>query len=73
MAWNDVDNAKLDLTSVAPIEKSNTASKAYTAKQLFIKDNRLCQALTAISSGATFTENTNFKYTTLANIIEPLL
>ncbi len=76
MAWDDVEraiNAKLDLSSVAPIEYTNKASQSYNQKQLFIKDNKLCQALASISSGASFTENTNFKYTTLAEIIEPLI
>lgn len=76
LAWDDVEraiNVKLDLSSVAPIEYTNNASQSYNQKQLFIKDNKLCQALASISSGASFTENTNFKYTTLAEIIEPLL
>lgn len=76
MAWDDVEravNVKLDLSSVAPIEYTDKASQSYNQKQLFIKDNKLCQALASISSGASFTENTNFKYTTLAEIIEPLL
>lgn len=76
LAWDDVEraiNVKLDLSSVAPIEYTDKASQSYNQKQLFIKDNKLCQALTSISSGASFTENTNFKYTTLAEIIEPLL
>lgn len=76
LAWDDVEraiNVKLDLSSVAPIEYTDKASQSYNQKQLFIKDNKLCQALASISSGASFTENTNFKYTTLAEIIEPLL
>lgn len=76
MAWDDVEkaiNVKLDLSSVAPIEYTDKASQPYNQKQLFIKDNKLCQALTSISSDASFTENTNFKYTTLAEIIEPLI
>lgn len=76
LAWDDVDkaiNVKLDLSSVAPIEYTDKASQSYNQKQLFIKDNKLCQALASISSGASFTENTNFEYTTLAEIIEPLI
>ena len=76
LAWDDVEraiNVKLDLSSVAPIEYTDKASQSYNQKQLFIKDNKLCQALASISSGASFTENTNFKYTTLAEIIEPLI
>ena len=76
LAWDDVERAvsvKLDLSSVAPIEYTDKASKPYNQKQLFIKDGKLCQALASISSGASFTENTNFKYTTLAEIIEPLI
>ena len=76
MAWDDVERAlavKLDLSSVAPIEYTDKASQSYNQKQLFIKDNKLCQALASISSGASFTENTNFKYTTLAEIVEPFI
>jgi hypothetical protein len=56
-----------DLSMIAPIENGTTASKAYSTGQYFLKDNKFCKALTSIASGATFTLNTNYSVTTVAD------
>lgn len=61
-----IEGLPWDLSVIAPIENGATASQAYTAGQYFLKDNKLCKALTSIASGATFTLNTNYSITTVA-------
>ena len=53
--------------TIAPIEDGATASKAYSAGKLFYHDGNLCKAKTSIASGATFTLNTNYEVTTVAD------
>ena len=53
--------------TIAPIEDGTTASKAYSAGKLFYHDGDLCKAKTSIASGATFTLNTNYEVTTVAD------
>lgn len=53
--------------TIAPIEDGTTASKAYSAGKLFYHDGSLCKAKTSIASGATFTLNTNYEITTVAD------
>lgn len=57
----------LDLSMIAPIETGTTASQAYAVGKYFLLNNKFCKAKTAIASGATFTLNTNYEVTTIAD------
>jgi len=57
----------LDLSMIAPIETGTTASQAYAVGKYFLLNNKFCKAKTAIASGATFTLNTNYTVTTIAD------
>jgi len=57
----------LDLSMIAPIETGTTASRAYAVGKYFLLNNKFCKAKTAIASGATFTLNTNYTVTTIAD------
>ena len=52
--------------NIAPIENGTTASQAYAQGAYFWHDTKFCKALTAIASGATFTNGTNYTETTVA-------
>lgn len=52
---------------IAPIETGTTASQAYAVGKYFLLNNQFCKAKTAIASGATFTLNTNYEVTTIAD------
>ena len=56
-----------DMSMIAPIETGTTASQAYAIGKYFILNDQFCKAKTAIASGATFTLNTNYEVTTVAN------
>lgn len=62
-----IEDLPWDLSMIAPIENGATASQAYAQGKYFLKDNQFCKALTSIASGATFTLNTNYAVTTVAN------
>lgn len=53
--------------TIAPIEDGATASQAYSAGKFFYHDGNFCKAKTSIASGATFTLNTNYTITTVAD------
>ena len=53
--------------TIAPIEDGTTASQAYSAGKFFYHDGNFCKAKTSIASGATFTLNTNYEITTVAD------
>lgn len=52
---------------IAPIETGTTASQAYAVGKYFLLDGKFCKAKTSIASGATFTLNTNYEVTTVAD------
>ena len=56
-----------DLSFIAPIEDGTKASQAYAIGKYFVRNRQLCKAKTAIASGATFTLNTNYVTTTIAD------
>ena len=56
-----------DMSMIAPIETGTTASRAYAVGRYFILNDQFCKAKTAIAPGATFTLNTNYEVTTVAN------
>lgn len=64
-----IDGLPWDLSMIAPVETGTTASKAYTTGQYFLLNNQFCKAKTAIASGATFTLNTNYEVTTVADML----
>ena len=53
--------------SIAPTENGDTASRAYAQGKYFFRNGDFCKALTAISAGASFTLNTNYAVTTVAD------
>ena len=56
-----------DMSMIAPVETGTTASQAYAVGKYFILNDQFCKAKTAIASGATFTLNTNYEVTTVAD------
>ena len=64
-----LDSTKTDLSAIAPIENGATASQAYKVNEYFIRGGKLCKCISAISVGSSFTLNTNYAETTIANEI----
>lgn len=62
-----LDGLPWNLDMIAPIETGTTASQAYAVGKYFLLNYQLCKAKTAIASGATFTLNTNYEVTTVAD------
>jgi hypothetical protein len=57
---------------IAPTEKTNTASRNYTAGSLLIMGNTLYKVTANIANGGTITPNTNVTATTLSEILSAL-
>ena len=51
---------KADASAIAPTEDGTTASKAYAVGEHFIRGGKYCVCIAAITSGGTFTLNTNY-------------
>lgn len=66
MTNRELTDAKIDASQIAPIENGATASTSYAQGAFFIHNGKFCKAKTSISSGATFTKDTNYEETTLA-------
>lgn len=66
------DLTDFDLSIFGTVEKGTTASKAYAQGDYFVKDKKMCKALTSIASGATFTLNTNYAAYTIAEILKAI-
>ena len=62
-----IEGLPRDFSMIAPIETGTTASREYAVGKYFMLNNQFCKAKTAIASGATFTLNTNYEVTTVAN------
>lgn len=45
---------------IGPVEDGDTASRAYTIGEHFIRDGKFCTVIQNISLGSTLTENTNY-------------
>ena len=59
--------------ALAPAENGATASQAYAAGEHFMRDGAYCTAIgSGISSGGSFTLNTNYKTGTVADDVESL-
>ena len=54
------------------VENGTTASQAYAQGDYFVKDKKMCKALTSIAQGATFTLDTNYAAHTLADILKAI-
>ena len=68
-----IDGKQVDIRStIAPIEDGTTASQAYAAGKFFYHGGNFCKAKTSIASGATFTLNTNYEITTVADALYAL-
>ena len=61
---------KTENSVIAPVESGATASRAYAAREHFIRDGAFCTAKTAIASGAAFTLNTNYTAGTVGDAME---
>lgn len=69
-----VDESKANNTVITNnIETGTTASKAYSVNDLFILNGTLGKCTQPISSGGTFTLNTNYIETTIGELISSLL
>lgn len=58
--------------SIAPVEKSTVASKAYAKNDYLIFDDCLCKASSVIAAGATLAIGTNLTKTTIAEELKAL-
>ena len=66
------DLTDFDLSIFGTVEKGTTASQAYAQGDYFVKDKKMCKALTSIAQGATFTLGTNYAQYTLAEILKAI-
>ena len=64
-----LDGLPWDLSMIAPIENGDKASQAYAVGKYFLHNNQFCKAKIAIAANATFTLNTNYEVTTVADEI----
>ena len=62
---------KADITAIGTNETGTTASRAYAVGEHFYKGGKFCTAIAAIAQGATFTLNTNYLESTIADIVLP--
>lgn len=54
------------------VENGDTASKAYSQGDYFVRGNQMAKAKTSIAKGATFTLNTNYEVKSLAEILKTI-
>ena len=65
---------KADISAIGTNENGRTtASRSYAQGEHFYKDGKFCTAKTAIASGATFTLNTNYEESTIADTFKSYL
>lgn len=62
-----LDDLPWDLSMIAPIENGDKSSQPYAIGKYFLHNNQFCKAKTAIAANATFTLNTNYEITTVAD------
>ena len=58
--------------ALAPPENGSTASQSYAIGEHFMRNGNFCTAIAAITSGASFTLNTNYVVGTIAEALESL-
>ena len=58
--------------ALAPPENGSTASQSYAIGEHFMRNGAFCTAIAAITSGASFTLNTNYVVGTIAEALESL-
>ena len=58
--------------ALAPPENESTASQSYAIGEHFMRNGDFCTAIAAITSGASFTLNTNYVVGTIAEALESL-
>lgn len=58
---------KVNTSAIAPTEDGATASQAYAVGNYFLRGGNFCKCIQAIASGASFTLNTNYSITTVAD------
>jgi len=64
-----IDSLPWDLSMIAPVEVTYTATRNYTTGNLLIVDNTLYKVTANIANGGTITPNTNVVATTLSEVI----
>lgn len=64
-----VDKIKVDNSVIGNVEDGATASQAYAVGKFFIRNSKFCKAKTAIDQGDTFTLNTNYEETSIADVL----
>ena len=64
---------KMDVENIAPIEKGNSASKAYAVGDYMIWKRRFYKVTASISSGGAITEETNVTRTTIGAELKAVL
>ncbi|MBQ1432082.1 MAG: hypothetical protein IIZ09_03215 [Ruminococcus sp.] len=57
---------------VGPVENGTTASQAYAVGEHFIRNDKFCTCISAIASGATLTQGTNYVEGTIAEALNGL-
>lgn len=71
-SFSDVETAlasKAENSVVGPVENSTTASQAYAVGEHFIRNDKFCTCISAIASGATLTQGTNYVEGTIAEAL----
>lgn len=63
----DVDTCKANTSALAPVENGTTASQAYAQGAHFMRNGQFATAKSAIASGATLTENSNYTVGTVGD------
>jgi len=66
------DYRTTNIKTIAPTEDGTTASRAYAAGESFYRFGSFCKCILAIASGGTFTLNSNYIETTVAEQLSPL-
>ena len=67
-----IDGLPWDLSMIAPVEVTYTATRNYTVNQLLIVDNTLYKVTANIANNGTITPNSNVVATTLSEVIASL-
>lgn len=67
-----IDGLPWDLSMIAPVEVTYTATRNYTVGNLLIVDNTLYKVTANIANGGVITPNTNVVATTLSEVIASL-
>lgn len=65
MTNKELTDGKANNSALAPVENGTTASQVYAQGEYFMHNGSFCKAKTAITSGATLVEDSNYEVTTI--------